>query len=70
MYLNDPSGTFLVTGFIGVTKKMSNQVSEPKAGGADPDRSHLEDVESGAGCTEIWEALSERRAKADAAAED
>ena len=41
---------------------MSNQLSEPKTGGVDPDRSHLEDVESGAGCTEIWETLSERRA--------
>lgn len=25
------------------------------------ERSHLEDVEDGAGCTEIWEHLSERR---------
>ncbi|WP_435177246.1 hypothetical protein [Halorussus sp. AFM4] len=28
---------------------------------SDGDRSHLTDVEDGAGCTEIWEHLSERR---------
>ncbi|MEF8894603.1 hypothetical protein [Halodesulfurarchaeum sp.] len=49
---------------------MSNQVSETNTGGADGDRSHLEDVEAGAGCTEIWETLSERRAQAEAAADD
>lgn len=49
---------------------MSNQTSEAKGDGADPDRSHLEDVESGAGCTEIWETLSERRATAEASADD
>lgn len=28
----------------------------------DPDESsHLDDIEDGAGCTEIWERLSERR---------
>ncbi|WP_170977248.1 hypothetical protein [Halorussus salinisoli] len=27
----------------------------------DPDQSHLADVEDGAGCTEIWEHLSDRR---------
>jgi hypothetical protein len=37
---------------------MSN--SEPE-----DDRSHLEDLEDGAGCTEIWEKLSENRAEAD-----
>jgi len=37
---------------------MSNQDS-------DEDRSHLDDLEDGAGCTEIWEKLSERRADAD-----
>jgi hypothetical protein len=26
-----------------------------------PDDGHLQEVESGAGCTEIWEYLSERR---------
>ncbi|WP_199719487.1 MULTISPECIES: hypothetical protein [Halorubrum] len=30
-------------------------------GGGDGDPSHLDDVEDGAGCTEIWERLSERR---------
>jgi hypothetical protein len=29
--------------------------------GADRSESHLDDVEDGAGCTEIWETLSERR---------
>lgn len=66
----EPSGTFLSTQSIGVTKKMSNQVSETNTGGTDGDRSHLEDVEAGAGCTEIWETLSERRAQAEAAADD
>ncbi|WP_167551942.1 hypothetical protein [Halorubrum tropicale] len=28
---------------------------------AEPDDGHLDDVEDGAGCTEIWERLSERR---------
>lgn len=30
-------------------------------GRADADDDHLADVEPGAGCTEIWEHLSERR---------
>ncbi|MDR5657366.1 hypothetical protein RH831_09250 [Halodesulfurarchaeum sp. HSR-GB] len=45
---------------------MSNQLSEPEPDGEDPDRAHLADVESGAGCTEIWETLSEQRAEAEA----
>lgn len=28
---------------------------------SDADRSHLDDLEDGAGCTEIWEHLSDRR---------
>ncbi|KTG08804.1 hypothetical protein AUR64_13360 [Haloprofundus marisrubri] len=32
----------------------------------DVDDDHLSDLEDGAGCTEIWEHLSERRADADA----
>lgn len=31
---------------------------------------HLDDVEAGAGCTEIWEYLSERRERSDAATTD
>lgn len=27
----------------------------------EPDDDHLDDVDDGAGCTEIWEHLSERR---------
>lgn len=46
---------------------MSNQTAEPDCAGADDDRAHLQDVESGAGCTEIWETLSERRAEREAA---
>ncbi len=30
----------------------------------DVDTAHLDDVEAGAGCTEIWEHLSERREQA------
>lgn len=46
------------------------ELAEPEpnqnpAEGTEPDpdgeRDHLEDVEDGAGCTEIWERLSERR---------
>ena len=29
------------------------------------DRSHLDDVADGSGCTEIWERLSEQRADAE-----
>ncbi|WP_336361444.1 hypothetical protein [Haladaptatus sp. ZSTT2] len=29
------------------------------------DRAHLADIEAGAGCVEIWEKLSERRAAAE-----
>lgn len=28
----------------------------------DPERSHLDDIEDGCGCVEIWETLSEQRA--------
>jgi hypothetical protein len=36
--------------------------TEPKSD--DVDTEHLDDVEAGAGCTEIWEHLSERRERA------
>ncbi len=29
------------------------------------DRAHLQDIEPGAGCVEIWERLSERRSAGD-----
>jgi hypothetical protein len=58
---------FLSGRSIGVTKKMSNRSSEGDVGGDGDDRSHLEDVEPGAGCTEIWETLSERRAEPEPA---
>ena len=34
----------------------------------DDDRAHLAGIESGAGCVEIWERLSERRSGDDACA--
>ncbi len=36
----------------------------------DEDDDHLSDLDDGAGCTEIWEHLSERRAKAAENADD
>lgn len=33
--------------------------------GSDGDTVHLDDIEDGAGCTEIWEHLSEQRADDD-----
>ncbi|SDY40865.1 hypothetical protein [Halopenitus persicus] len=36
----------------------------------DHDDEHLESVPVGAGCTEIWETLSERRAEEERDAED
>ncbi|WP_424014856.1 hypothetical protein ACOZ35_02210 [Halorubrum xinjiangense] len=41
-----------------------DEVSDGESGdddGSDGDTSHLDDVADGAGCTEIWERLSERR---------
>ncbi|MFB6069335.1 MAG: hypothetical protein ABEJ90_05370 [Halobacterium sp.] len=41
---------------------------EERAGGngdEDPPDDHLDGVEPGAGCTEIWEHLSERRQEAE-----
>lgn len=39
---------------------MSNQTGGQREQSGD-DGDHLEDVPDGAGCTEIWETLSERR---------
>ncbi|WP_224450191.1 hypothetical protein [Haloprofundus salilacus] len=57
---------------------MSDPVQHEKTTAADDRRSpdetdetdddHLSDLEDGAGCTEIWEHLSERRAEANARA--
>ena len=49
---------------------MSNQesavVDVPEDGRDDAvETGHLDDLEAGAGCTEIWEHLSERRERAD-----
>lgn len=40
--------------------------------GTDDDRAHLDEIEDGAGCTEIWETLSDHREAAEnqAAADD
>lgn len=32
---------------------------------SDEDWEHLEELEEGAGCVEVWEELSERRSKAE-----
>ncbi|MFB6184689.1 MAG: hypothetical protein ABEI96_09060 [Haloarculaceae archaeon] len=40
---------------------MSNATAEPEPERDEPDADHLDDVEDGCGCTEIWEHLSERR---------
>ena len=44
---------------------MSKRVQGSDEGEVDADRSHLEDVQSGAGCTEIWETLSDARGKSE-----
>ncbi len=44
-----------------VTQKMSNKEEEEED--TDDIRKHLEGVEDGAGCVEIWERLSEQREK-------
>ena len=41
---------------------MSNQTG---ADDSAPDDTHVEDVEDGCGCVEVWEHLSERRAADD-----
>lgn len=33
--------------------------------GSNEDREHLEDLEDGAGCVEIWKKLSERRSQTE-----
>lgn len=54
------------------TKNMSNQRLEwPQAVDARSELGeHLDGVESGAGCAEIWERLSEQRDSVDASADD
>lgn len=39
---------------------MTETTSEPESVTDEPDRAHL-DIEEGAGCTEVWEHLSEKR---------
>lgn len=72
----------MVTQYMSNTAHRADEVDEPLAdetGGASGDRhadgtdtaadAHLAGVADGAGCTEIWETLSERR-EADAAEAD
>jgi len=40
---------------------MPNATAETEAEDEAPTTDHLDDVEDGCGCTEIWEHLSERR---------
>lgn len=51
-----PSTSYLLVEDIVVTKELSN-MSET----TDADYDHLEDVDDGCGCAEIWETMSERR---------
>ncbi len=48
---------------IQVTRGMSNSTQPPEGDDERPsdDTEHLDAVEDGAGCTEIWETLSEQR---------
>ena len=40
---------------------MTNATATHEADEEEPADDHLEDIEEGAGCTEIWEHLSEQR---------
>lgn len=40
---------------------MTDDDTDRDGDGSETDRSHLEDVEDGCGCAEVWEHLSERR---------
>jgi len=42
----------------------SSTVERERDEDGDADRAHVSDVEVGAGCTEIWEHLSEQRSEA------
>ncbi|MFC4358276.1 hypothetical protein ACFO0N_09995 [Halobium salinum] len=44
--------------------------SKPQEEEEEADDAHLADVQDGAGCTEIWEHLSDRREANDVAADD
>ncbi len=48
---------FMMLTTSAVTKIMSNSEIEEEA----DERSHLADVDDGAGCVEIWETISENR---------
>jgi len=47
---------FILLTITPVTREMSNTESEDKI-----DREHLDDIEDGAGCVEIWEKIGDRR---------
>ena len=44
---------------------VTESAREEDAGTEERDDAHLDDVEVGAGCTEIWEHLAEKRGEAD-----
>jgi len=44
-----------------MTELQSQTDTETVAEETDPDTSHLDDIEDGCGCTEVWEHLSENR---------
>ncbi|QLG60233.1 hypothetical protein [Halorarum salinum] len=60
----DEAGPLRATGSTGDVDARggTGETSEAEAEG---ERSHLDEVPSGAGCTEIWEKLSEQREAAD-----
>ncbi|MFB6087661.1 MAG: hypothetical protein ABEJ85_03995 [Haloarculaceae archaeon] len=44
---------------------MTAEIETPETDEEASDDDHLEEIEDGAGCTEIWERLSEQRASDD-----
>lgn len=52
-----------------MTEQSSQKPSQENTESREDD-AHLADIEDGAGCTEIWEHLSDRRETEDIAADD
>jgi hypothetical protein len=44
-----------------MTTNDQNSATDGSDDGHDPERAHLDGVEDGCGCAEVWEHLSERR---------
>lgn len=49
---------------LSTVRWLTTQMTKPKTAD-DEDRDHLDELEDGAGCVEIWEKLSEQRSKSD-----